>query len=193
VEPPLPLYDGRLIICRVFSRIQDRGPWKVLAVSREIRMGPALKALGNYGRFRRSGYPKVIIGEINPDCSLSELGAATDSSVLRLFEAEQCLDFERDDVTETLCLALEPQAHRVCGRRFFVRARLRSMKGRLETPAVERALGAFLFNRARQLGEPATVDFAEPDLVLAVETIGARVAWALIDSQMLSLPFIRTR
>jgi tRNA(Ser,Leu) C12 N-acetylase TAN1 len=161
--------------------------------SRDSRLGPALAELKPLGKFRTSGYRRVLVGECAPGVGLAELGAGTLATVQRVFVAEQCLAFERDDVTETLCVVLEDQISRFVGKSFFVRANLRGMKGRLETPTVERALGAFLIDACVAAGEPGRVTFDDPDVVLAVETIGSTVAWALVNREERQQPYVTLR
>lgn len=184
------------------SQLQDRGvypsrndqrPWDALVTCRDTRMGPALAELMPFGRFRTSGYRRVLLGQLNEGVGLAELGQGTTATVQRAFVAESCLPFERDDVTETLCVELEPIAERFANQSFFVRANLRGLKGRLETPTVERAMGAFLIDACAAMARPARVTFDDPDLVLAVETVGSRVAWAVIDRPTRQQSFVNLR
>jgi hypothetical protein len=55
----------------------------------------------------------------------------------------------------------------------------RGWKGRLETPAEERPIGEFLFDRLASTEAPARVDFKDPDAILALETPDTRGGLAL--------------
>ena len=67
------------------------------------------------------------------------------------------------------------------------------MKGRLETPAVERALGAFLLDQAELIGTRPKVGFDDPDLVLGVEVVGRRAGFSLMDRELRAHPLVRVR
>ncbi len=136
----------------------DKRPWDTLVVAEQRATRKALAALAGYGEFRDSGYPCVLVGARAESGGVSLVEPAVLEAIAplvqRIFLAEGSREFERDDVTETLCEVLEGEAPRLAGRSFYVRANLRGMKGRLEHPAVERALGAFLWERTegRQRG-----------------------------------------
>ena len=173
--------------------------WNVLAVARQGAVRPALAALSEFGRFRTSPYPRVLTGLIDGrDHSSSAVeragqNPAVTASVGRMVEFEASVVFPGDDLTETLCEEFAPLAARVCGKSFYLRTRLRGLKGRLEHPAVERALGAFLLERAASEGQPARVTFEDPDLVVAVEVVGRRAGYVFLDRNARSLPLAKLR
>ena len=158
--------------------------------------GVALEALRPFGSFRTAGYPRVLLGRTDDPRRL--YGVVDDSTGLsaclsRLLPLERSLEFTGDDVTETLCHEFEGLGERVAGKKFYVRAHLRGLKGRLTHPAVERALGAFLLDRAAATGLPANVAFDDADLVVCVEVAGSRAGYAFMDSAVCALPLVRMR
>jgi tRNA(Ser,Leu) C12 N-acetylase TAN1 len=98
-----------------------------------------------------------------------------------------------DDVTETLCAALADGGARVAGKRFYVRCRLRGLESRLESRAVERAIGAYLVELAALTGTPAKVSFDDPDVVVLIEVIGDTVGYAFLGSRAIQSPLVRPR
>jgi len=181
---------------------RDDADWNVLAVGAQGRTGEALAVLSRFGRFRTGGYPQVLLGTVerrSPEAlgdGLGELLAADAVAPLpleRLCPVEDAVPFPRDDVTETLCEHFESRAARLCGKTFYVRASLRGLKGRLEHPAVERALGDFLYERASAAGAPPKVRFSDPDIVVVVEVVGRRVGFAFLDREMRAGPLVRVR
>ena len=162
------------------------------------KTGDVLSALASEGRFRHSPYPSVILGWVEP-CPLERLAALRRREprrfefVRKIMVADRVVEFERDDVTEALCAELESAGPRLRGRSFYVRARLRGLKGRLETPAVERALGAFLVDRAQAAGGRAVVAFDDPDVVVAVEVVGKTVGYAFLDRERRDPTLVRSR
>lgn len=167
--------------------------------------GRTLAALGRLGRFRTGGYPQVLLGVV--DRSRSDAGpsltagiedlvagaAPFDELVERVLPVERAILFRREDVTETLCEELDGAGPRLAGRSFHVRSHLRGLKGRVEHPAVERALGAFLAERAQAAGAAARVTFDDPDLIVAVEVAGQRVGYAFLDRQLRASPRVRAK
>ncbi len=113
--------------------------------------------------------------------------------VQRIVPVERVLTFARDDVTETLCEALGGVGARVAGKRFYVRCRLRGMESRLEARAVERAIGAYLFELAAATGRPAKVSFDDAEIVVGLEVIGNTVGYALHDARGIKSALVRPR
>lgn len=182
---------------------RDDEDWNVLAIGTRGETGRALALLGEVGRFRTGGYPQVLVGTVARPAGRDDLAAGiaglasdaarTTGALDRLVPVEEAVHFVRDDVTETLCERLEPLAPRLCGKSFYVRSHLRGLKGRLEHPAVERALGEFLWEFASRAGEPPSVTFRDPDVVVVVEVVGQRVGYGFLDRSVRSLPLVTVR
>jgi tRNA(Ser,Leu) C12 N-acetylase TAN1 len=180
---------------------RDDEEWNVLAIATRGETGKALALLGEVGKFRTGGYPQVIVGTVDRGggdllAGISELAAGGDrtTGILdRLVPVEKAVSFPGDDVTETLCEKLEPLAPRLCGRTFYVRSHLRGMKGRIEHPAVERALGDFLTEYAMRAGAAPKVTFTDPDFVVIVEVVGRRVGYAFLGREERSPTLVRVR
>jgi len=197
----IALAKSVVIIRRMASR--DDESWNVLAVATRGETGKALELLAEYGRFRTGGYPQVIVGTVERAGGASSLLDGIEPLVAdrgrtagvldRVVPVEEAVSFVRDDVTETLCEALEPHAGRLCGRTFYVRAHLRGLKGRIEHPAVERALGDFLHEFARKAGEPPKVRFDDPDFVVVAEVVGRRVGYGFLGRDERSAPLVTVR
>jgi hypothetical protein len=184
-------------------RTRDDESWNVLAIGARGETGKALGLLAEVGRFRTGGYPQVLIGNVarrRGDASLLDgidgLVASPERTagvIDRIVPVEEAVSFVRDDVTETLCEALEPRASRLCGKSFYVRVHLRGLKGRIEHPAVERALGDFLSEFAARAGEPPTVRFRDPDVVVVAEVVGRRVGYAFLGREERSTDLVRVK
>lgn len=171
------------------------------------------------GRFRHTPYPSVLIGTLlETDEATGEIADSSDSRsaasardsrailagwyerepalfehVNRVTPIEVTTRFDNDDVTESLCVALEPHAVRLCGIRFYVRVNLRGLKGRVQAQACERALGSFLWEQAGAAGAAAEVGFDDADIVVAVEVVGKRAGFAFLDREARSIELIRPR
>jgi tRNA(Ser,Leu) C12 N-acetylase TAN1 len=101
---------------------------------------------------------------------------------------------EPDTAADTLAAAAEPLLDRLAGGSFFVRLERRGLKGRLHTPTVERALGERVWRALEARGAVPRIDFADPDAVLLVETLGDQAGIAVIDRALRRAhPFVRVR
>ena len=183
----------------------DARHWNTLLVLRERRLAGLLNCLRPRGRFRTSGYPRVLLGMVddkghdsapgNGDriarvVDFFEQNPELAAELQRVVPVEASPLFERDDVTETLCVAMHDKGVELAGRSFHVRAHLRGLKGRQETTAVEGALGEFLLERAEAGGRAATVTFSDPDVVVAVEVAGRRAGYAFFEREQRALPLL---
>ena len=180
---------------------RDDEEWNVLAIATRGETGKALALLGEVGRFRTAGYPQVLVGTVaraNGDLlagigDIAAGGERTTGVIDRIVPVERALSFPRDDVAETLCENLEPLAPRLCGKTFYVRTHLRGMKGRVEHPAVERALGDFLSEFAMRAGAAPKVTFGDPDFVVIAEVVGRRVGYAFLGREERSKALVKVR
>ena len=182
---------------------RDSEDWNVLVICSRGRTGAALSLLARSGRFRTGGYPQVLVGSVARPGSRMDLlagieelargGDCSEGVIDRIVPMEEAVPFARDDVTEALCEVFEPLAPRLCGKTFYVRSHLRGLKGRIEHPAVERALGDFLFDFARRAGEPPKVSFRDPDFVVAVEVVGRRAGYAFLGRDERAMPLVKVR
>jgi len=176
----------------------DRRAFNVVAICVPGEASQAIHGLRRLGVFRSTPYRAVLIGAVDGDAAhaIREAWAedpSTFTRVVRLIPLERVTPFVREDVTERLCCELAGAGARVAGRSFHVRVRLRGLTGKLESHAVERALGAFLLDLADERECAARVTFKDPDLVLAVEVIGKRVGYGFLDRDVRAVPLVRVR
>jgi tRNA(Ser,Leu) C12 N-acetylase TAN1 len=78
------------------------------------------------------------------------------------------------------------------GKRFHVRVHRRGFKGRIVTPEQERFLDDLLLDALVRAGAPGKIAFDDPDVVIAVETVGTRAGvsrWTREDLER--FPFLR--
>jgi tRNA(Ser,Leu) C12 N-acetylase TAN1 len=176
----------------------DALPFNAVAIAQPRASARALASLEPFGVFRATPYRRVLLGQVAGDAPSALVSAYASrpecfTHLFRLHPLEDVVAFQGDDVTEALCEALENAGPRVAGATFHVRARVRGLKGRVETQAVERALGAYLLDLARAAGTEARVRFSDPDLVLAIEVIGRRAGYGFLDRTVRAVPLVRPR
>ena len=158
-----------------------------------------LDELAPHGDFRRTEFFGVVLGEV-PDVELF-------LEILHRQRAERCIAFQ--DVGRVIPLrrvftftletflqrareVLRPWLAELAGRRFYVRLERRGLKGRLLSPEAERALDAWIADELAARGESATIDFAAPEAVVVLETVGDRCGVSLLPRALLErYPLVR--
>lgn len=163
----------------------------VVTLSIDGRFYTLLRELSLHGDFRKNEYYGTILGQVPEPLAFLDLiriRRETDplafSGLGRIIPLEHCFIFSPGTFLPQLQAALSPFASRLSGQRFYVRLERRGLKGRLISPEIERALDTFLLNLIREGGEPALIDFANPDSILAIETFGERCGIGLLTRQM---------
>ena len=94
--------------------------------------------------------------------------------VERTFVFQSPEEFEAKAGEEALAYA-----PRLAGRSFHVRMHRRGFKGRLRSQHEEQFLDHALLEHLAAAGTPGRMDFADPDFILAVETVGQRAGLSL--------------
>lgn len=176
----------------------DKRPFNAVAMCVPGEAERAIRSLAPWARFRATPYRSVLLGDIEGDAARAVVGAwdadrSLFAHIVRFIPLEQVTVFQGEDVTEQLCCELQDAGSRVAGCSFHVRARLRGLTGKLESHAVERALGGFLLDVAAKQAAAARVTFKDPDLVLAIEVVGHRIGYGFIDRATRAVPIVRPR
>jgi len=94
--------------------------------------------------------------------------------------AQQTFDFQSpEEFEERVIRATEAWLPDLAGRSFHVRMHRRGFKGRLDSRHEEQRLGGYLMDALRGRGTPASIEFEDPDLVIAVDTVHQRAGVSL--------------
>lgn len=157
------------------------GPaWNVVATAYDREYRDAKSRLSRFGDVRPTAYRNVLLMKVadvggfldslkrslEEDASLAN-AVSRAVPVTHGFEFSTPEEFEskaRDVVKEWL-----PELR---GKRFHVRMHRRGFKGKLSSLHEEQFLDRFIMERLEQAGTPAAIDFADPDVVIVVETLG---------------------
>lgn len=175
--------------------------WNVLATSVEGRRDALLLSLRRLGRFRPGGYRNVVIGLVeDPDVFLGQVRDALaengllPTALAKIVPIEITTPIDAETAVDTLASAAEPFLERLGGGSFFVRLERRGLKGRLHSPTVEREIGDRVWRALAARGHTPRVDFADPDAVLVIETVGDRAGLALVSRALRqAFPFVKLR
>lgn len=161
--------------------------WNVVATVKDGRYQEGIRLLQRFGQVARTDYFNLLVlqaedgrqllddlleeGGRDPDC-LQVLASVV--PVFRRFTFQAPEDFEekaRQAVSEWL-----PQ---LWGKSFHLRMHRRGFKGKLSSLAEEQFLDHHLLRALEAGGEPGRVTFDDPDVIIALETVGPRAGMSL--------------
>jgi hypothetical protein len=161
--------------------------WNVVATVRDGRYRDGMRLLQRFGHVERTDYFNLVLlqaedGRQLLDDLLDEGGRDPDSlkalasvvPVFRRFTFQSAEEFEekaRRAVSEWL-----PQ---LWGKPFHLRMRRRGFKGKLSSLAEEQFLDRYLLQALEAGGEPGRIAFDDPDVIIALETVGSRAGLSL--------------
>ena len=95
------------------------------------------------------------------------------NDVSRLVPAQVTLDFETKEEFERKAHAvILGWADRLAGANFHIRLNRRGLADRLSSSAEEKLLDEALLLRLAEIGRPGRINFADPDHVIDIETVG---------------------
>jgi len=112
----------------------------------------------------------------------------------KLLPIERTVRIEPRTAVATLVDAAEPFLDRLAGGSFFVRLERRGLKGQLHTPTLEREVAEPIWRALERRGATPRVDFADPDSILVIETVGEEAGLAVLGRALRrDYPFIKVR
>jgi tRNA(Ser,Leu) C12 N-acetylase TAN1 len=151
-----------------------------------------LHELSPLGEFRRTDFLGVILGQVaQVPVFLEQVRAERERRLIafadlgRAVPVECVFPFHVEEFLDKAQAAIRPYLERLAGRRFYVRLERRGLKGQIVSPEAERALDGFVKAELEQAGKGAEVDFASPDAVIVVETVGDRCGVGLLTRELL--------
>jgi tRNA(Ser,Leu) C12 N-acetylase TAN1 len=162
------------------SAISSPG-WNVLATAYDHEFREARALLSRFGEVHASDFRNVLVMRVDDVIAFLEAvhrTLAKDASIanavsrivpvthgFRFGSAEEFEDRARGVVSEWV-----PD---LAGKRFHVRMHRRGFKGKLSSQHEEQFLDHFVLERTEIAGMPAIVGFDDPDVIVAVETLGS--------------------
>lgn len=163
--------------------------------------GEVLGVLARFGRFRPTYFRDVIFGHaddvdglLDGIRSALEAGAPWAAHVARVIPAESVFAFIPETLAEHLRQAVAPLAARMTDGSFCVRLERRGYAGKVMSQDIERALGEHLQTLAAAQGKRLHTEFADPDFVIAIETLGEQCGVALLPRAVRAkYPFVQVR
>lgn len=173
--------------------------WNVVVSVREPGYRQARELLAAYGRVQRTDFYNVLALRVEDIPHFLEtlrdryvedgqildiLGRVVPVLATFIFQTPQEFELKAQQ-------AVTPWLPRLGGRSLHVRMHRRGFRGRLSSQEEERFLDEFLLENLAAAGMPGRIDFADPDTIIAVETIAQWAGLSLWDrEQRLRYPFL---
>jgi tRNA(Ser,Leu) C12 N-acetylase TAN1 len=161
--------------------------WNVVISLHERTYGQARKLLEKLAPVSRTSYFNVLVMKVEDiGCLLETLRQWMEADahirdilarvvpVVRTFTFQTVEEFETK-ARET-SLSFVPA---LAGKTFYIRMHRRGFKGRLSSQNEERFLDEFLLEALDKMGNPGRITFADPDAILALETVDCRAGLSL--------------
>jgi hypothetical protein len=161
--------------------------WNAVITVREGGFAPVCRLLGPFGSVRKTEFfntlvmraadPYQLMAELQEQLADKHDIATWVSRFMpmqRLFAFQTVEEFElrsRETVLEWL--------PRLANARFHVRMHRRGFKGKLSSVEEERFLDEFLLQSLAEAGTPGKVTFDDPDVIIALETIGTQAGLSI--------------
>ncbi len=173
--------------------------WNVVATVRGERFRDAVKLLETFGPVGRTDFFNVLVlraddipGTLERLRDRLEQEPATGSILARFIPLTRTFIF--NSATEFEARAAEIAAGWIpdlAGKSFHVRMCRRGFKGKMSSMDEEHFLDGHLLGLLEEAGTPGRITFADPDAVIAVETVGPRGGLSLWSREELArYPFL---
>lgn len=174
--------------------------WNVVINLNERGTRQAYKKLGMFGAIRKTGFLNVLVMKVDDlpgmletmrrwtqedPQSLSFLSRVIPATVTFTFQAPEEFEARAAEAVLQWAPALPDKG-------FHVRMRRRGFKGKLSSLDEEHFLDNILLAAIEKAGAPGHITFADPDAIIAVETIGQWAGLSIWSREELQrYPFIR--
>lgn len=175
-------------------------PWNVLATAQFLGEMRLIRQLSPFGKFHRTGYRDIIIGLVeDTDAFLQNLQNEFEkfpfnlSALSRVIPVDRVFEFMVEDFLEKAKEAVRPYIEIIDDKSFYVRIERRGLKGELNSLNLERSIGEYLHGELERLGRHPATGFKDPDMVVAIETIGNQAGVSLITRERRNCRFVRIR
>jgi tRNA(Ser,Leu) C12 N-acetylase TAN1 len=154
--------------------------WNVVVTVQEHGYKQARELLHDFGPVDKTGFFNVLVMRVDDAMQfVDELHGCLESlpavraSLARVMPVTEKFSFQSAEEFETLVRqAVEAWLAQLAGKSFHVRMHRRGFKGRLSSQHEEQFLDYHVIDCLRARGQDARIDFADPDFIVALETVG---------------------
>jgi len=161
--------------------------WNVVVTVPEHVYNESRDFLGQLGDVAGTGFYNVLTMDVHDIRWLMEKLAdrmeadpVAAELISHVAPAQQTFDFHSpEEFEERLTRTAEVWLRELAGQSFHVRMNRRGFKGRLDSRREEQLLGGYLMDALEARGTPATIEFDDPDIIIAVDTVHHRAGMSL--------------
>lgn len=161
--------------------------WNVVVSTHAEGYRAARAALRDFGRVWRTDYFNVLVMKVDDIASfledMSRLAAINPrlmKEVARIAPAAAAFDFESaPEFERKLHEAALSRIAELAGKSFHSRMHRRGLRQVISSRDEEQSLNRALLDALASAGTPGSLDFADPDAIVAVETVGHRAGVSL--------------
>lgn len=155
--------------------------WNVVVTVREHGFKKARDFLYEFGKVGNTDFFNVMVLKVDDlQQFMAEVSTAISinmsimDAIARIMPVTHTFVFQSpSEFDEKAQAIIEEWTPMLAGRCFHVRMHRRGFKGRLSSQQEESALDKYVINSLSQQGRPpAKIDFADPDYIIAVESVG---------------------
>lgn len=173
--------DGIHMIRAHYPRGEIMHDWNVVVTLAPEGYRDAVRILRNFGEISRTSFRDVLVMRVEQEAHefqemLHELlrnDATLANSVSRLIPVTDKFSYSSAEEFRTkIKEVVRPWVDEFAGKTFYVRMHRRGFHGALMSRAEESALGEFLLDCLKEDQSDTHVGFENPDIVIAVETVG---------------------
>jgi tRNA(Ser,Leu) C12 N-acetylase TAN1 len=156
--------------------------WNVVVTVRERGFARAFEILGQFGEVGKTEYYNVLVMRVEDVRDMigrlevleSEHPHAL-SFLTRIAPVTHPFQFQSpEEFREKARGIVLPWVPELGGKSFHVRMRRRGFKGRLSSLEEEKFLDTVLLEALERTGAPGRITFDDPDVIVAVDTVGTR-------------------
>lgn len=174
-------------------------PWNILATAREREQRHLARLLKRFGDFRWTRFLGVLIGRVEDhEAFFAQLQRHEEDEpgflrpLAKLVPIEQTFAFTVETFPVRLKEAVLGYADRIDSGSFYVRVERRGHAGELHGQHLEQEMDRSLMEILTAKGEAPSIDFKNPDLIVAVETIGEECGIGVLPRALRTrYPFVR--
>jgi len=175
--------------------------WNLLLTSQMAQERRLLREVAGLGEFSPSDFREVIIGKVpDPEAFLETLKTWWEEKpflpqlLSTAVPVRLVFPFTLENLVARLKEELLPLMAEIGDQAFYVRMKRRGHKGEVSSLEVEQALDQFLKEELAARGFSPRIDFADPEVIVLVETVHNQCGLALITRQMKErYPFIKVK
>ncbi len=157
--------------------------WNVVISTREDFFKEACAMLEQFGAVGRTGFFNILVMRVADTPAMMEKlreQPAAGRLLARVMPVTHAFTFQTPDSFEEKCReTVAPWIPGLAAKGFHVRMHRRGFKGRLSSMEEERFLDNFILENLERAETPGHVTFADPEVIIDIETIGQRAGLSL--------------